>query len=168
MAKGKDKEEFTEVSDVLLDFLDNAVEDLRRSLETVRGGRGANASGDLSQSIAENLQNGVEQTRAGFSMSIELNDYYTDVDEGQPVGTKVSKSSILQWLNDKPNLIPRAPKLPDDTIAYLITRKILRKGAEATHFYSDVMTKQRIDKLYSDLEKAGAIDVQNNMDKLFE
>jgi len=167
MAAPNDKE-FSNVSDTLFDFLSSTVDALTKSLRTVREGRGANATGALSESIAENIQNGVQQTRGGFTMEIELNDYYIDVDEGQPVGTRVPQASILHWVKNKPNLVPRQPILPDEQIAYLITRKILEKGTEATHFYSDVMTDKRIKQLFSDLEDAGAEDITTSLDNTFE
>ena len=163
----KKNESFERVQECLEDFLANVVTELTKNLRDARGGRGANATGSLSQSIGENLQDGVEITAKGFNLNIELNDYYVDVDEGQEAGTRVSTRSILHWLQNKPNLEPRQPILPDEDIAYLISRKIFRKGTEATNFYSDVMTKKRIDELFKCVTEAGAKDITDSLDNTF-
>ena len=170
MASKKDKS-FENVQECLEDFLANVVTELTANLrdhKSSRGFVGSNATGSLSQSIGENLQDGVKITAKGFDLSIELNDYYENVDQGQEPGTRVSESSILHWLRNKPNLVPKQPILPDEQIAYLITRKIFEKGTEATNFYSDVMTKKRIDKLFKCLEEAGAKDITDSLDNTFE
>ena len=163
----KNDSEFSNVSDCLYDWLGDTVEALRKSLETVRGGKGANASGKLSQSIADNIQDGVKQTRSGYEMAIRLNDYYVDVDKGQPRGTVVAHNDIYQWLQDKPNLEKRQPVLPDHVIANLIVGKIYALGTEATHFYSDVMTDKRFKELHDCVKEAGAKDITDNLDNIF-
>jgi len=89
-----------------------------------------NASGQLSASIVPLPRitgNGVVKIR------VELNDYWRDVDEGtKPMGfTKENTAKmlpqIMRWIANKPSVqLSKIKKR--ETLAYLITRAILRKG----------------------------------------
>lgn len=89
-----------------------------------------NASGQLSASIIPLptiTADGIVKIR------IELNDYWKDVDEGtKPLGfnkTNVAKMlpQIMRWIANKPSVqLSKIKKR--ETLAYLITRAILKKG----------------------------------------
>jgi hypothetical protein len=159
--------EFKSLGEELEDYLIDIINELTDNLDKARGGRGANSTGSLRQSIGNNLQDGLKPTAFGYSMQIELNDYYEWVDEGRPAGKAPPTSEILNWVRNKPNLLPQEPKLPDEQIAYLIARKIGKYGTKGTNFYSDVMTKDKEEELFDILSRAGAKDITDNLDNIF-
>lgn len=156
--KKKAKHPFTNLSDVLLEFMEDSVNKMTENLRRARNNQGANASGALSQSIGENLQDGIKTTPKGMTLEISMLPYGTNVDEGRKPGTLPPVSNILEWVRNKPNLVPRPDKLgnvkSDEEIAEDIAWGIKWRGIEPTDFYSDVINKKQQKQLFKDIDKA--------------
>ena len=60
---------------------------------------------------------------------------------------KPSVSHFLQWSNNK-GFSP-----------FAVRESVWRKGIKATHWYAEIVTEQRIDKLVVELNKAGAREI---------
>jgi hypothetical protein len=125
LAKDIDAFEFGKVEDIDI-ALQAFIQKVQRNLDE----NDLNASSQLRQSINDLptiSSNGVLRLR------IELEDYWRDVDEGtKPKG--VTKENIAKLLPDIVKWIQRKPSVQlskikkRETLAYLITRAILRKG----------------------------------------
>jgi hypothetical protein len=101
--------------------------DVKQNLET----NDLNASGQLSASIVPLPS----ITSAGVvKIRIELNDYWKDIDEGtKPKGAtkdNIAKMlpQIMNWIANKPSVQQLSKVKKRETLAYLITRAILKKG----------------------------------------
>lgn len=113
--------------DVIAATIDAFIKDVRSNIDTM----GLDASGKLKASIAPLptiAANGVLKIR------VELEDYWKDVDEGtKPKGAtkeNIAKMlpDIMKWISNKPSVQRLSKVKKRETLAYLITRAILRKG----------------------------------------
>ena len=113
--------------DVIAATIDAFIKDVRSNIDTM----GLDASGKLKASIAPLptiTANGVLKIR------IELEDYWKDVDQGtKPKGAtkeNIAKMlpDIMKWISNKPSVQRLSKVKKRETLAYLITRAILRKG----------------------------------------
>ena len=96
--------------------------------------------------------------------------YWSAVDEGRNAGKQPPVQSIMKWLK-YPNVKSKLGKENRDLslktfkdyelkgLAYVIARKIGKEGAKATHFYSAVVTEERLNQLISDIGDAATVDV---------
>lgn len=112
---------------VIAKVVDKFIVDVRNNIETM----GLDASGKLMASIAPMptiTENGVIKIR------IAIEDYWKDVDEGtKPKGfSKENMATLLpkiqDWIKNKPSVQRLSKMRKRDTLAYLITRSILKKG----------------------------------------
>jgi hypothetical protein len=101
--------------------------DVKQNLEN----NDLNASGQLSASITPLPT----ITSAGVvKIRIELNDYWKDIDEGtKPQGVSKENISkmlpkIMTWISNKPSVQQLSKIKKRETLAYLITKAILKKG----------------------------------------
>lgn len=113
--------------DVIASTIDSFINDVRNNIDSM----GLDASGRLKASIAPLptiTENGVLKIR------IELENYWKDVDEGtKPKGdTKENIAKmlpqIMNWISNKPSVQQLSKVKKRETLAYLITRAILKKG----------------------------------------
>ena len=140
----------------------------------------AYVSGDLAEQIGfTTVINGT-----GFVFSLRLKDYYDYVNKGVS-GTDrkrntpysyMSSSKIpfyfaKQWMNNKglfktkgstiTSLAGKQYKVGSkDSQAFAMARSWKEHGTKATHFYDNVVTEARLDKLKKDLASAAAGDMK--------
>jgi hypothetical protein len=114
---------YNEIDVVIQQFIG----DVKQNLET----NDLNASGQLSASIVPLPT----ITSAGVvKIRIELNDYWKDIDEGtKPKGAtkdNIAKMlpQIMKWIANKPSVQQLSKVKKRETLAYLITKAILKKG----------------------------------------
>jgi hypothetical protein len=123
-----------------------------------------NNSGTLSQSLGKNYDKSITQ-KGGFIIgTIQAEDYWYYVDKGREPGGfppyTNDREGILHWVLTK---IPKQPDIKDTSLAFLIARKIAKKGTKATKFASSVLTKKDLKELYESLAEKLAEDVANQM-----
>lgn len=121
------------------------------------------ASGTLEESIETKLRTG------GFQ--IVMADYWEYVDEGRKAGKFPPLSKIEEWLRF-PNVRDRIRFGASDKafgdkerkqLAFLIGRKIARKGIKGSKFFSKVIESDLIDELAEALTVALADDIANSI-----
>jgi len=168
-----DKENST-ILQVLKDFGNEMQKDMRDNLSN----GGGLASGELSQSI--NFSAKVMGSQ--YSFTLTMIDYWEAVNEGRKAGKAPPITPILEWVNTKatfggytpPGKIPirDIPNIKDRAVqrglAYVIARKIGKKGTKGTHFFDKVVNENRMDKLRQDLYKAGADDFGSAIGDIFK
>ena len=165
------------ITQVLEDFGNEMQKDLKAELVK----DGAYVSGDLAEQIEFNsIING-----QGFVFTLRLKDYYDYVNKGVS-GTDrkrntpysyMSSSKIpfyfaKQWMNNKGLFLPKGTAFTSlatkktykvgskDSQAFAMARSWKEKGIKATHFYDNVVTEARLDKLRKDLASAAAGDLK--------
>jgi hypothetical protein len=90
---------------------------------------------DASGSLASSLEAlPIETTNGVMKFRVKINDYWRDVDEGtKPKGAtkeNIAKMlpQIMKWIDNKPSVQQLSKVKKRETLAYLITRAILKKG----------------------------------------
>lgn len=108
-----------------------------------------------------------------MTLDILLADYYKFVDMGRAAGKMPPVSKLRDWLR-YPNVKDRLGinELPDmklNGIAYLIARKIKRKGTKGNHFFTNVIEKSGIiDELSDAVADAAMNDLSLSIDQLIK
>jgi len=165
------------ITQVLEDFGNEMQKDLKAELVK----DGAYVSGDLAEQIEFNsIING-----QGYVFTLRLKDYYDYVNKGVS-GTDrkrntpysyMSSSKIpfyfaKQWMNNKGLFLPKGTAFSSmatrktykvgskDSQAFAMARSWKEHGTKATHFYDNVVTEARLDKLRKDLASAAAGDMK--------
>ena len=165
------------ISQVLEDFGNEMQKDLKAELVKDK----AYVSGDLAEQIEfTSVING-----EGFVFSLRLKDYYDYVNKGVN-GTKTVKNNTpysymqsskipfyfaKQWMNNKGLFVAKGTTITSlagkqykagskDSQAFAMARSWKEKGTKATHFYDNVVTEARLDKLRKDLASAAAGDLK--------
>lgn len=147
------------ITDILLDFGNEVQEEMKKNLTD----SGALASGELYQSI--NFSSKIMGSTFHFVLDMGV-DYWKFVDEGRKPGKRPPMKDILKWVNTKAtfggfsNVKNIKDKAVQRGLAYVIAKKIGDKGKKGNHFYSKVITDDRMKKLKRDLSKAAAKDIQ--------
>lgn len=116
-----------------------------------------NAGGTLLNSVSTEVRVGEQ----GFSVVINLADYWKYVEYGRRPGKYPPPDAILRWVQIKP-VIPRPDKrgiIPSDrSLAFLIGRKIAKEGIEARPLLHDSV--EEINRYYlPKIEQAAAKDI---------
>lgn len=123
-----------------------------------------NASGDLSNSVKYLLKN----KNNIYEIDLELADYWKYVENGRKAGKFPPISKIENWVKVKP-ILPTAyqGKLPTEKqLAYLIARKIARKGIQPRPLLADSI--EELNRIYFDkIEEALSIDFGKEFDDMF-
>lgn len=132
--------------------------------------RTADATGELRNSIHFVI------TRFGITYRFELRlaDYYKWVDEGRKAGKQPPIADILKWIKDKRFVMNKGKlqtktkgsklkNISDDLklsnqLAFLIARKIGRRGTKGTNFYSSTVPAW-VEELKKEIPKALKRDV---------
>lgn len=173
------------ITQVLEDFGNEMQKDLRAELVK----DGAYVSGDLAEQIEfTSVING-----QGFVFSLRLKDYYDYVNKGVN-GTKTVKNNTpysymssskipfyfaKQWMNNKglfkakgstiTSLAGKQYKVGSkDSQAFAMARSWKEKGTKGNHFYDNVVTEARLDKLRKDLASAAAGDLKTVITDTFK
>ncbi len=127
---------------------------------------GSNNSGALRQSLAANFNDSVDEKGGIISGLISAVDYWYYVDEGRKPGKYPpytnEREGILHWVLTK---IPKRPDITDQSLAFLIARKIAKKGTKPTYFASEVLTEQAIDQLNEEIAETLAQDIANQFEE---
>jgi hypothetical protein len=164
------------ITQVLEDFGNEMQTDLRAELVKDH----AYVSGDLAEQIEfSSVING-----EGFVFTLRLKDYYDYVNKGVSGTDKkrntpysyVSSSKIpfyfaKQWMNAKGLYKAKGTTLTSlagnkykagskDSQAFAMARSWKEKGTKGNHFYDEVVTEARLDKLSKDLASAAAGDLK--------
>ena len=173
------------ITQVLKDFGNEMQTDLKAELVK----DGAYVSGHLADQIEfTSVING-----QGFVFSLRLKDYYDYVNKGVS-GTDrkrntpysyMSSSKIpfyfaKQWMNNKGLFLPKGTAFTSlatrktykvgskDSQAFAMARSWKEKGTKGNHFYDNVVTEARLDKLRKDLASAAAGDMKTVLTDTFK
>lgn len=133
------------LSQLLFDLTNELINDIREELNKHR------ATGNLQQSIIPTQLNPAQ-------IEVTAPDYWKYLNYGvngkfvkeqgrlERVQTEQTlRQAIKKWIGDKGIKIPTNSNI--DTLTYLITRKIIVAGTDATHFYDKVVTPQRVEEM---------------------
>ena len=173
------------ITQVLEDFGNEMQTDLKAELVKDH----AYVSGDLAEQIEfSSVING-----QGFVFSLRLKDYYDYVNKGVN-GTRSVKNNTpysymqsskipfyfaKQWMNNKglfktkgstiTSLAGKQYKVGSkDSQAFAMARSWKEKGTKGNHFYDNVVTEARLDKLRKDLASAAAGDLKTVITDTFK
>jgi hypothetical protein len=173
------------ITQVLEDFGNEMQTDLKAELVK----DGAYVSGDLAEQIEfTSVING-----QGFVFSLRLKDYYDYVNKGVN-GTRTVKNNTpysymssskipfyfaKQWMNNKGLFVAKGTTITSlagkqykagskDSQAFAMARSWKEKGIKGNHFYDNVVTEQRLDKLRKDLASAAAGDMKTVLTDTFK
>ena len=96
-----------------------------------------NASSSLSQSVEPNIKS----RQGGYNLTILMNDYWLYVENGRKAGKMPPIKNIYEWIQNKQPLQAKVAQSPDriaatKSLAYVIARKISKKGTKAQPFIS--------------------------------
>lgn len=172
------------ITQVLEDFGN----EMQTSLKAELVKDGAYVSGDLAEQIEfSSIING-----QGFVFSLRLKDYYDYVNKGVSGTDKkrntpysyMSSSKIpfyfaKQWMNNKGLFVAKGTTITSlagkqykagskDSQAFAMARSWKEHGTKATHFYDNVVTEARLDKLKKDLASAAAGDLKTVITDTFK
>lgn len=125
---------------------------------------GKNASRQLTDTIKSN----VVVNNQGYEVTLSLQEYWKNIEEGRAPGTFPPVGAILNWISVKP-IIPRPDdygKIPTpEQLSFLIGRKIKEEGIKP--FPALRTTKEELDKIYHDrLSEALGHDISAYISKL--
>ena len=172
------------IREVLKEFGLEMQKDLRAELVKDK----AYVSGDLAEQIEfSSVING-----QGFVFSLRLKDYYDYVNKGVS-GTDKKRNTpysymqsskipfyfAKQWMNNKglfktkgstiTSLAGKQYKVGSkDSQAFAMARSWKEKGTKGNHFYDNVVTEARLDKLKKDLASAAAGDLKTVITDTFK
>lgn len=173
------------ITQVLEDFGNEMQKELKAELVKDK----AYVSGDL----AEQIEFTSVISGEGFVFSLRLKDYYDYVNKGVN-GTKTVKNNTpysymssskipfyfaKQWMNNKglfktkgstiTSLAGKQYKVGSkDSQAFAMARSWKEKGTKGNHFYDNVVTEARLDKLRKDLASAAAGDLKTVITDTFK
>ena len=100
---------------------------------------------NASSSLSESIDPKITQPPGGYNLTVQMLDYYINVEEGQKSGTKVKQKDLIEWIQNKSDIQSRIiSKSPDKiaatkSLAYVIQRKIYREGTTAKPFISPAL-----------------------------
>lgn len=128
----------------LTQFLQDYTETLKRNLQS----EGKLATGDLYQSI--------QFTVSGFTGTISMEEYGEFVDKGRRAGGKFPPPpAIKEWIITKGLTMDDSDKsleTQQDTLTYLISRKIAEEGIPPTNFIEDPQVTQMEQRIQNRVE----------------
>jgi len=121
------------------------------------------ASGELYSSI--DFTSKIMGTQFVFQLDMGV-DYWKWVDEGRGAGKAPPIDGLVKWVNTKATFggFRNVPNIRDRAVqrglAFVIARKIGKKGTKGNKFYSKAVTPDRLKQLQRDLSKAAAGELQ--------
>lgn len=137
-----------------LEILEEMAEALVQEYKVQLDASGHNATGELANSVTFNIV----VNDSSFEITFNLADYWIYVENGRGPGKFPPPDSILDWIHAK-GIVPHEinNKLPtEDTLAFLIGRKIANEGTNGTHDFErakDIILNEYIPKLEAALEE---------------
>lgn len=160
-----DSFESQNIDDVFVSYRSVLVSALQNSLREVD----RISSAKLYQSIEVDI----ERFGRKITFELKMEDYWKFVDEGRKAGGKMPPiDAILKFINFRRIKPINTKKIKGDRktkkikkdkanrqLAYLIARKIQKKGIKPTNFYSDVVNDTFKEKFREDISKAFKDDV---------
>lgn len=160
------------VFDVLQEFGNQIQSDLISSLDA----RKANDTFGLRQSI----QFDITFLGVGYTFELRMNKYGDFIDQGvegvggmKADGSSWRKHSIDSPFRYKQNKIPSAEHFEGWAYRkrlnpFAVRESVFHRGLKPNHFYSEVVTEQRIEKLAEDLAQAGANEIMISLKNSLE
>ena len=143
-------------------WINKSIRMMQKNLDADR----SNNIGTLRQSLGQNFNDAVDEKGGIISGLISAVDYWYYVDEGRKPGKYPpytnEREGILHWVLTK---IPKRPDITDQSLAFLIARKIAKKGTKPTYFASEVLTEQAIDQLNEEIAETLAQDIANQFEE---
>lgn len=120
-----------------------------------------NASGDLYNSIRYEVDN--------KGLRVYALDYIFNVEYGRAPGKFPPREAILKWIDEK-NL---TFDIPVNSLAFLIARKIARKGTEAfiqggTDIVADVITPNLIEEIRQEFAGSLIYSIESDLLKAYQ
>jgi len=152
------------ITQVLEDFGNEVLKKFQTNLKKDQ----AIASGELFQSM--NFSSKIMGQKFHFVLDMGV-DYWEAVDKGRRPGKQPPLNDIIKWVNTKATFggFANVPNISDRAVqrglAYVIARKIGKRGKKGNSFYSKVITPKRLKQLQRDLAGAGAKDLQTIIQK---
>jgi hypothetical protein len=155
---------FPSILTILEEFGAEVVRDIGQSIKD----NDLIASGNLSKSVKFSIDVNLADER--YTFQLDMAPHWAVVDEGRKAGKQPPVQSIMKWLK-YPNVKSKLGKENRDLslktfkdyelkgLAYVIARKIGKEGTEATHFFSSVVTQERLDRLIADIGDAAIVDI---------
>ena len=147
------------ITKILMDF----GKEMQGKMQYNLKGSNGLASGDLYQGI--NFSAKIMGTQFVFQLDMGV-DYWKWVDEGRGAGKAPPIDGLVKWVNTKATFggFRNVPNIRDRAVqrglAYVIGRKIAKKGTKGNKFYSKAVTPDRLKQLQRDLSKAAAGELQ--------
>lgn len=123
-------------------------EKLKQELIQAYDSKGMRASGEFAESLeVEQTERGAKLYGAGYAVQLE---YGRGATTGSGVGGESLRDKIKQWIQDKG--IQAKDNISDDSLVFLITRKIHRDGWKREGYggvglISSVLTDARFDEI---------------------
>lgn len=123
----------------------------------------ANATGTLSRTATAS----VEVNGPLITLYAELAPEWKWVENGRKPGGKFPpRQAILNWMKIR-NILPRGPKpISQDSLAFLIQRKIAVKGIEprpALHNAAEEIVDEFVNEVYRQFDALLQADIENNL-----
>jgi hypothetical protein len=147
------------ITQVLEDFGNEVLKKFQTNLKKDK----AIASGELFQSM--NFSAKIMGQKFHFVLDMGV-DYWEAVDKGRRAGKQPPMNNLIKWVNQKATFggfsnVKDIHKVSTQRgLAYVIARKIGKRGSKGNSFYSKVITDKRLKQLKRDLATAGASDLQ--------
>ncbi len=175
---GTDKDNFVKVNnrggvfDIIYSFGVDFTNDLAKKLNDLN-------SIDQGKLI-ESMDFTIKRFGTVYTWEFSMNEYYKFIDKGVKAGGKfpwdsskgfepLGRGNVLyHWVKRNNYLMtgakaPKKKKTNQSTLAYLIGRKIQRKGRKGNNFFTSTAEDGRIGQLQRDLQKALKLDVTINI-----
>jgi hypothetical protein len=110
--------------------------------------QGRRASGEWERALKSNII----ETKTGYSVIIEGKDYTYWMENGRRPSVKFPPiQAIKKWIKDKGII---AQGITENSLAFLIARKIAREGYKGKPVVANVVTKKWIDELLNSINVA--------------
>ena len=160
------------INEALQTFVDEVVRLAKIGIGAKRKARRSNGKIyykriDNTGKLRKSLKGNVNTSANSFSADIMMEEYGEWVDKGREKGKGAPPSAIRKWIKQKPLRVRdaqgqfiKATESKINSLAYLINRKIKRKGIEATNFLTDPF-ERKFKNLPQEIIEAYSLDVED-------
>ena len=160
------------INAVLQAFVDDVVRLAKIGISAKRKARRSNGKIyykriDNTGKLRNSLRGNVNTSANSFSADIMMEEYGEWVDKGRKKGKGAPPSAIRKWIKQKPLRVRdaqgqfvKATESRINSLAYLINRKIKRKGIEATNFLTEPF-ELKFKNLPQEIIEAYSLDVED-------
>lgn len=152
---GEDFSNFNPIEDDgLLRVIQNYGNQLAQQMRINLRKNKTNASSTLDGSISPI----VKPKQGGFNLSVEMEDYWQYVENGRAAGKMPPIKNIYQWIQEKRSMQEKIKNAKDriqatKSLAYVIARKIGKKGTRPQPFVQPGLNQVSVDILVQRIEK---------------